>query len=477
MKLSSDRLEAIALALIGVFAITLLTYPKMIGLADNGDFFRLMYWGKFEYPQLEYREQYIGWTNREYLVTQNPLKTWWGFPSSEAIFVKIAAILATVFLPRGSFDLRVLGVVHVLGFVVSCWLMIRGWRAAIHTPKLIPLAFLLFIFCDAGYLVYFQSFYGESASLIFLLAVLGLGLKIASSEERPASLLIAFYIAAFCFVLAKPQNIPFVLAILLFTLRLHLVDRSSTWRRANLIGATAIVLCSCVIFQVIPRRMKEANLYNSVFNGILLRSPNPAFDLADLGLSEKLTPLAGTSYFDVTPAFDKQSFEFRSAFYERMSPLRVIAFYLKHPSRYLEKLSATSERAYTLQPPDLGNFEKRSGEPFASKATRWTAWSRFKRDILPKSLWFTFAYLGLTLSLILVGWAKARRKTLPEFLFALWLMMLISFLIPIPGDGENDLEKHLFLFNALFDLSLLFMVGYLARTRRWPGRQTPVHNS
>jgi len=35
----------------------------------------------------------------------------------------------------------------------------------------------------------------------------------------------------------------------------------------------------------------------------------------------------------------------------------------------------------------------------------------------------------------------------------------ISFLIPVIGDGEADLSKHLFLFNAVFDV--MFVSGIL----------------
>jgi hypothetical protein len=38
-------------------------------------------------------------------------------------------------------------------------------------------------------------------------------------------------------------------------------------------------------------------------------------------------------------------------------------------------------------------------------------------------------------------------------------MMVISFVSPIAGDGENDLEKHLFLFNAFFDLSVILVAS------------------
>jgi hypothetical protein len=43
-------------------------------------------------------------------------------------------------------------------------------------------------------------------------------------------------------------------------------------------------------------------------------------------------------------------------------------------------------------------------------------------------------------------------------------MMVISFVTPVLGDGENDIEKHLFIYNVFFDLSLLVLTGHLLRT-------------
>jgi hypothetical protein len=40
-------------------------------------------------------------------------------------------------------------------------------------------------------------------------------------------------------------------------------------------------------------------------------------------------------------------------------------------------------------------------------------------------------------------------------------MMIAAFATPILGDGESDLARHLFAFNAFFDLSLPRLTGGL----------------
>ena len=54
-----DRLQtATALAII-VLSLGLLWTPPIIGVADNGDFHRLLYWGKFEPPALPFCTVFI----------------------------------------------------------------------------------------------------------------------------------------------------------------------------------------------------------------------------------------------------------------------------------------------------------------------------------------------------------------------------------------------------------------------------------
>lgn len=450
--------EAIILLLTGAFALALIICPPMIGLADNGDFHRLMHWGKFEYLSLEQHDQFFNWINREYRITLHPLRARRGFVSSEAIFVKASALLSAILLPNRHFDIRLLGILHVLGFITGFWMLLKGWQARFGPKYLLLVPGFLLIFCDIGYLAYFHSFYSEPASIIFLLAMVGLGLLIVANENYSLWLLVLFFLAALLFLTAKPQNLPFVLPLLLFNTYLGYAIPALSRRAVVVLASILLVITTIATYLFIPPAMKQANLYNSTFNGILRNSPSPQQDLTSLGLSKEFAALAGTTYFDSETAIDIRGEGFRAGFYQRTNALKIIVFYLTHPRRYIEKLEKTSQHAYTLQT-GLGNFEKRSGEPASAKAKRWTYWSRFKQNYMPKSIWFCISFLALLLILVVGNWWR-RRESIFFFYFVLWLMMVISLLTPIPGDGENDLGKHLFLFNAFFDLSLLLLAGH-----------------
>jgi hypothetical protein len=454
-----DRLQtATALAII-VLSLGLLWMPPIIGVADNGDFHRMLYWGKFEPPALPFEDLYFGWINREYRITRHPLRAWYGFPSSDAIFIKASAILALLWPGGGKFDLRLLGLTHVLGFAAAAVLLLGGWRAGPRLSPYLLIAGLLFFFCDSSYLVYFQSFYSESATFIFFFALLGACLHLAGERISVRHLAIFFGSALF-FITAKPQNLPLILPLALFAADLYRRARERAERRTIIIGMSIIVIIAASVYLVIPPNMKKANLYNTVFNGVLRWVPSQTEALRDLGLDEGMKQLTATSYF-ATPV-DVESAEFQSAFYARTSLLKVGFYYLLHPSVFLRALKVSSLRGYDVKRNNIGNFEKSAGYPRDQTATRWSLWSRFKRQVGLRPLWATAGYLTLLLVGIAAIWRKGERNF--AFLYlVLWMMMIISFVTPVMADGESDLEKHLFLYNVFFDLSLLFAAAYLVK--------------
>ncbi|MEP7337573.1 MAG: hypothetical protein ABI977_07490 [Acidobacteriota bacterium] len=451
--------------LVGLLVAVQLFWPPMIGLASNGDFERLMHWGKFEYVTIDSQEKYFNWVNRDFRITQSPWTAWHGFGSSEVIFVKLSAIVGSLLIRGDQFDLRVIGVIHLLAFVAGLWLLMRGWRIAMRLSPLYLLPGILLIFCDIGYTAYFNSFYSEPASLIFLLAMVGAGLAITPLEHRRLGLVL-FFLSAGLFIAAKPQNFALIPPLLLFCARLFQLYRKSHQRAVTVAFALALVAAPVALSLIAPWYTNNGR-YQSTFYGILKDSPDPAGDLRDLGLDPKFAVLAGTTIFHSNLPLDIKSQEFQERFYRRINHFKIVRFYLTHPHRFLAKLKLTAQHGYSLRL-NLGNYEKASGLPARAESHRWSLWSDFKHRYWPKPLWFFAGYCGLLLVAILKGY---RRSSPPgrcwrEFCLMLWLMMLAGFVTPILGDGESDLMKHLFLFNALFDLSVLLLSG-LALARLW----------
>jgi hypothetical protein len=436
--------------------------PPILGLANNGDFERMMKWGGLEYITPHYDEKYFNWINRDFRFTSSPWSVWRGFGSTEAIFVKLSAIIGDWLIEGDRFDLHILGFVHVLAFIAAFWILMKGWQASTGFSPLFLLPALLLIFCDLGYTAYFNSFYSEASSLIFLIAMVGAGLKLAAQNPKQTRSLLLFCLCTGLFIGAKPQNFTFIPPIILFCFRLAMVERRKSWRAIIAAFVLTLVVAAGALNIIAPWYTNNGK-YQSTFYGILKDSPDPAQDLRDLGLNEKFAVLANTTTFHQNLPVDIRSREFHEDFYQRINHLKIIGFYLTHPDRFLDKLRLTVRHGFTLRA-GYGNFEKATGAPPQSEAERWSFWSGFKKSYWPKQLWLFVAYCAILLVLIVKGYREGKATRLTrEFHLMLWLMMLIAFVTPIIGDGESDFIKHLFLFNALFDLSVVFLSGFLLR--------------
>ncbi|MEK7830126.1 MAG: hypothetical protein AAB401_03525, partial [Acidobacteriota bacterium] len=275
-----------------------------------------------------------------------------------------------------------------------------------------------------------------------------------------------FCLSAGLFIAAKPQNFALIPPLVLFSVRLFQLYRKQHQR--VLITAFALALIAApLVLNVIAPWYTDNGRYQSTFYGILKDSPDPAADLRDLGLDPKFAVLAGTTIFHSNLPVDINSQEFQEQFYRRINHFKIARFYLTHPMRLLTKLKLTARDGYNLRL-NMGNFEKASGMPARAESHRWSVWSDFKQRHWPNSLWFFVGYCLLLAGLIVKGYRRSSsvERTLREFCLMLWLMMLAAFVTPILGDGESDLMKHLFLFNALFDLSILLLSG-LALGKLW----------
>lgn len=461
----SERLGVAAL--VGLGAWVLLGGDRLIGIANSGDFERVMSWGGVTYMTDVYTEKYFSWvvpTFKYYFWP--PLSFGWYF-SSEGLFVKAAATIAW-FTNWNTFDLRWIGAVHLAAYAAALALLFRGWRAATGSSGLWLLPALALVLGDVGYLVYFHSFYSEPAAIIFLVATVGLGLQLAATAPADVTekLLNRFFLALALFMTAKTQNLTLAAPIMAYAGWLWWRNPQAAWRpRVAKLGA-GLVLLAIFQYGLNPPHMTEANKFATVFNGILKDSPDVKADLVALGLPPGFAPLAGHDIFwaDRVP-FHVHGAAFRKTFFGTHSHRKVVDFYMRHPDRFLTKLQVTASHSYTLRPGYLGNFPHSQGVAEGAKSDRWATWSRFKEDQLPHTLPFSLgvgfvAATGLGLAAVL---DRGRLRRGPAtFLLALVGMAAIAFVTPIIGDGESDMDKHMFLYNMLFDLGVVLASGVLA---------------
>lgn len=481
------RMLLIGLALAGSVA------QLHVGLADNGDYTRLMVWmtsGPSGFNQnwpadgtpenLERFFQHLP----AFWKLDFPLTARW---LGSILLLWLPGVLLnvalysthTLYLPFISFAPRLM----VLFFL---WLMLRwidreGGRAA-------PLLYLvlgvpaLFIGFDTQYIAYFSSLFQEPASLTGLLLIILAGAWYEGREDsawRPW-----LSAAAVLFMTtAKLSNIHWaLLGGLLLVPWTMLADRAR--RRAVYILLIVVAPAGFSLLQASLYHTRTVNAYQSIYCGSLVFSDAPQKHLDRIGMSD------GARYIGVHGFCDAGEEAMRR--YKPLLTHRTVLDILAHePSIAWDMLAYAAD---SMQRAELTHLSKRvlynephtarpwpSWLPAAAAAdTPLNAWSRLKRSVFPTGTALLVALLLLAL-LPTFAWNHPRRiiRTLARLTVMLALAVLVEMWMQIFGDGQRDLIKHLYLANVCFDAAVVSALGLaVTMTVEWKTeRGEPTANS
>jgi hypothetical protein len=462
----AETLAVIAASLIFIF---LLIIKPIVGVADNGDFLRIMGTTGLNYVDAAevLKDKYFGFIHSQYLLQGMGIG---GYISTEIITVLIASAIARIFSFHGIFDIRILAVEYAFIFLCAMyWLLKLNKQASSWKNGFMAVLFIV-VFADVGYTAYYNSLFGEPVTFTFLLLTLAFA-HILLKEINPSKrLLVFFLIAAFFLVGAKVQNAPLGIILALLTLRFGQLRDDKRWKRLVSAISVILIVVSIGTYLSAPKELKQINQYQTVFYGILKDSPDPRADLIALGLDPAFAVNAGSNYFTADVPIKQQAPMLQQHYYPNISHQKVALFYLQHPARFLNKLEVTAHSSMTNRPYYLGNYEKSAGRAYGAVSNAFGWWSEFKRTFMPSSLWFIVLFSLMYFVVLVLKYRlvkDARQRIQLEIYMAVGLMAWISFIVPVIGDGEADLSKHLFMFDVCFDLmfvaSCVWLVSVLPR--------------
>lgn len=466
MKKNYSGIEIAAVSVAAIILAYLLFVRPVVGVADNGDFSRIMGSSGLTYLTDNYNDKYFNYLTREYGIEQTGLFDG-GYFSTEIVLVRAARIINNLLLPKtGTFDIRFLALVYSMIFLISIFLILKYIDYGSRLWAFVTAAAAIMIFTDIGYLSYFNSLYGEAVSYISLLLMIGCIFYICS-RSRPSVYSLLFLIISAVFLTgAKTQNAPIGIVLIIFFISLYRLRKDTPWKSMIALGCTLILLTSYAAYASVPNEIKVCNKYQTVFYGILKGSKTPSDDLKKLGIKQDLSVLAGTNYFMKEYPIDIKSPYVQKEISEKVNPLKVAMYYVKNPGRFIEKLDIAAQNGFRLVQ-GFGNYEKTNSDGVRKTVSSFNVWSSFKENVLPHSLIFIAALYVLFFSVLLVKHKKARyvsQKIRTETFMLVGIIGVMQFVIPIIGDGEADLSKHLFLFNVCFDIMFLYTGVFMLKT-------------
>ena len=461
MKLQS----AIVVACLAALLIFQLMIPPVLGLADQGDFARVV--GRFGYGPLvsqELSNRLYYFVNRIYVPEPNFRFPNWEFFTSEYL----CTAAAVAFAHGGPLDIRVVGAINLAVLLGAVWLLVWGAFRLLSRSGRIALAIItLLILGDTAYAVYLNSFYTETATLLYLVLAIAIWLH-AMAGSRSAWVVAAFGVAMILFVTAKPQN---AIVGVLFGIAFALHGEAR--RLARIAVLAGIAGAAVWVHATTPPILRLIAAYNEVFMGMLPVSTDPQGDLRWFGLRPELSEYSGTGGLGVKTAMHLPGFQ--EEFGRRVTQPKLALFYLTHPGRAWARIGAVLPVSLSLRPEFCGNYEKavvlarygehsrENGNGALARSHFFSLWSGF-RERCPG--WFA----GWALLVLLVTGFRNIRKLYG----VVALSAIVSFLIAILADGWDNV-KHLFLFNLLLDTCVVSALVTLANRRlSWLGSRS-VH--
>lgn len=458
------------LAVVGVVIYVTVIHP-IVGVADNGDFLRVFSTVGMDYAHIDlsYEDKYFHYFIKDWVFAE-PFRG--AYITTQTLVVFIATLFNRLLYSNQYFDMRFMVLVYTALLMIAFYYLIRYNKSKSPVFAGVMAVLLVFVFADGAYVAYFNSLFGEPVSLVFLLLTVALGIAL-TKQERPSKTLLTFYFAVcFFFVFSKIQNAPVGILAALMGLRFMRFRPDRGWRKLVIWSSAVLALGSVTMYLLAPKQFKEINIYQTVFYGVLKDSPSPKEDLKELGLNPDLSVLANTNFFTPNTPIPQSDPVLYEQFYSHMSHGKILAFYLKHPGRLLDKLEVAARDGMTIRPYYLGTYEQSDNQPSGAVNTKMSSWSEFKHSKVPNRFWFVFAVFAAYFGVLIWEYIRAdslRRKVYAELFALIGCIGAFAFLIPIIGDGEADLAKHLFLFNVSFDImlvtSVLWIVAKLTRTR------------
>lgn len=483
-KRSVPVIPIVCAVLVVIVCASVLFTEGGAGLSDNGDFQRVMDAGGIKPVDSSY-SRYV--FKRFYIMDMDgdaPLKSMFSsrgenfmYKSPHMHFINASKLLnyavnSVSGKDVNTFDIFYLAFIYIVILAVSGYFIISFFKKPLC--RIVASVLFLLIFCDCGHILYFNSLYGEGLQFVSLMLICGLTLSFIDRGFGYTRTLLLFA-AIYYFGGSKLANIP--LAILLCVASIIFTVKIKNHKKIIFcLPLIATVISLGAMYVSIPSWMNNQTTYQSVFFGILKESPSPGEDLKELGLKEEYIALSGThAYMDNYPV-DITSVDFDENFYAKTGKLDAVIFYAKHPVRFIKKCAEAIRESTSIRPIYLGSSPHRR----MGQTEKWSLWSNvrggesiFTNPYIMIPLLFVFSFASAIWLIRLIKRKDFSKKfkvctMLTLLVCALWANLLL----PIAGNGDADLLKHMYLFIHLTDISLF--LGIVVLVTNIPDRKSII---
>nr|WP_286674229.1 MULTISPECIES: hypothetical protein [unclassified Clostridium] len=439
-------------------------------MADNGDFYRVINKSGAYHLNKNSNDIFLGYFIKDYGIYKYNNDYANILISTQSIFVKSAIFLDSFFTKDYVLDIRFMSIMFLIIEAIGFYFFIKALINKVDNSKykLIITLLTILIFCDTGYLAYYNSFYGESVNICCFLMSIGLLIYMIEFDKFTWYNLIAFGISSFLFFGSKQQLAPvgILISFIFIIIGVYTTNKPLT-KILTYILAIIFIISSMVFYKSITGDFKYINIYHSMNRGILLNEDDPDSILEDFNISTQYSLLQETDFFEEIKLLDPYEEKLIDDYYEKFSLGKILEYYITHPKEFIKVLKISFNNGYSIRPKVIGNYEQSEHKEFGAKSYFFATWSTFKEKVIPKNMLFTVAtiviYLYLSTSRFLKAIKNNNKKIqLKEITyFYVFLVGISQIIISVIGAGDADLSKHVFMYNMAFDLIFIYIISLI----------------
>lgn len=449
--------ELIILIVVASILIVTLLLPPIVGLADNGDFYKMMSKFGLEHGAQAREDRYFAYVDPIYVADPQGAARYqkvWGqtLISSEILFMAAAVWINDLFYSGRIFHIQFLGLVHVLGFLAGIFLLLSGARDTNPLKRALGVILSIVIFVDIGRTSYFNSAYTETASFLFFMLLIGAAMPVVFRRQYTPAWILLYFIAGFLLCYSRYPNALMYPLLALFGVVMAIHSRKVVGVAIAVLAAIAGSLLLWAFLRSAPSEYQQFSLYNHFFNALLPFSSDPAQDLKEFGLDQSLQKYSKTTYFQPESAvYDAEA---NRAIKQKISTQTIMRFYFRHPRRIVQAVFRSVPMGFAIRP-GYGNYEKSAGNPPGAVSKGFAVWSSLRELLIPKSFWLVAIILMLS-----AANAFFPRRSLGETGFRVLLILICALQLVVTSiaSDPSDIIRHMFLFNLVFDLLLMVVV-------------------
>lgn len=456
LRVSPASVTALGVLLITVF--TLFTAPY-VGMADNGDFFRIIYSNGLYFNLPDYDSRYFGYFVKQFGIYQYYNENSSMLVSSQSLFIKLAIVVNKLVFSKEVFDIRFQAAIYMILYVAAVYLLIEAVTYTMSRKRgMIVAVIAIFIFGDTGYTAYFNSFFSESVVMIMMIFVIASWLLLYRKRYNDYVMLALFLISTLILTTSKQQNAPVGMVISVFAVSLIWIRKDHVFRYLTAASLALMMLAGIATYLNISKEFVNINQYHAMTRGVLMESENPETALKSFGINEQYAILKENTYYDQYGTVDVKSDVLEKDFYSQYGFVSILKYYVTHPDQMGSILNTAAKSAYTIKPAAMGNYEKSVGKEFRAQSHFFTLYSVLKEKLAPRTFGFILLWMAVITGIYMpsfVAAVKARNFRSMQRLMLIVATMLVGLsgiFVSIIGAGDADIAKHEFLFTQSFDL-------------------------